>query len=420
MSSRLIFRRAHGFIMCALLWLGPFGPAAQGQQPDQPHAAKPHEDTAADDNDDTDDILADLMQDDVGGANGANGQSSADSPIDSNAGHDHDHDHDVANAGDHHAVDEANARDDKDKEPENRTARASDANAFGAAEAGVSSGSVAEARAHFEQGVDYYAEGDYRAALIELQRAYRLYRTYKLLYNLGQVAYELRDYAGAERYFRDYLAKGGNELVPERRREVQQELARLRGRVATLHLEANEPGARFRVDDREVLHPQGAVRVSAGRRRVRAEKPGFSPVERVVDVTGGEDLDVHMKFGLPLVAASSGGSLPREQSGSRVMPWVTGITAGVLAVAAGGVGFAAYQDVSARDDALNRFTPRSELDSLSSRAHTKALVADALLGAAVVSAAVTVVLVLSGGGKPDKQSVQLRTPRGAPTLRVAF
>ena len=52
-----------------------------------------------------------------------------------------------------------------------------------------------EARAHFERGVEYYTEGDFRAALVELTRAYALQPTYKMLYNLGQVAFELRDYA---------------------------------------------------------------------------------------------------------------------------------------------------------------------------------------------------------------------------------
>jgi hypothetical protein len=235
---------------------------------------------------------------------------------------------------------------------------------------------------------------------------------------LGQVADELRDYAGAERYFRDYLAKGGSELAPERRREVQQELARLRGRVASLHLHANQPDAHFRVEDRDIMHPQGGVRVSAGRRKVRAEKAGFAPVERSIDVTGGEELDVELKFAPPLVASAGAGGQARASS-SR-LPWVTGILAAGLGVASGAVGFAAYRDVSARDDALTRYTPREQLDSMASRAHTKALIADSLLGAAVVSAVVTTVLVLSGGeqSEPRARASALRAP--GPGVEIAF
>ena len=65
---------------------------------------------------------------------------------------------------------------------------------------------------------------------------------------------------------RDYLAKGGSELSPERRREIKSELARLRSRVATVRVSANQPDATFRVDDRAIVQPQAPVRVSAGTR----------------------------------------------------------------------------------------------------------------------------------------------------------
>jgi hypothetical protein len=290
------------------------------------------------------------------------------------------------------------------------------ASAFAADSAGVDAETLDKARAHFEQGVEFYAEGDYRAALIELQRAYELHRTYKLLYNLGQVAYELRDYAGAERFFRDYLAKGGTELSPERRREIKQELARLRSRVASLRVSTNRPGATVRVDDHVLVHPEGLLRVSAGRRVIRAEAAGFAPVERVVDVTGGEELKVDLSFGPSLVAADMGGA-SSQSSSAGPLPWVTGIMSGVFLVASGAVGWAAYQDISARDDALRTYTTRSELDGLGEQAHTKAIVADALLGAALVSAAVTMVVVLTSGGKSDvKPPPATAQNRPAPTL----
>jgi tetratricopeptide (TPR) repeat protein len=295
------------------------------------------------------------------------------------------------------------------------TSRAETASAFSAdSTAGVDAETIAKARSHFEQGVEFYSEGDYRAALIELQRAYELHKTYKLLYNLAQVAYELRDYAGAERYFRDYLAKGGAELSEERKREIKQELARLRSRVATLRVSTNQHGAILRVDDHVLVQPEGALRVSAGRRVIRAERPGFAPVERIVDVTGGEELNVQLTFGPPLIAGGAEAS-----GGSSRLPWVTGIMSGVLLAASGAVGWAAYQDVSSRDDALREYTTRSELNSLGEQAHTKAIVADALLGAALVSAAVTAVVVLTSGGKSDTKPTVVPHAKGA-TANFAF
>jgi hypothetical protein len=74
--------------------------------------------------------------------------------------------------------------------------------------------------------------------------------------------------------------------------------------------------------------------------------------------------------------------------------------------------------VSSRDDALRQYTTRSELDSLGAQAHTKAIVADALLGAALVSAAVTVVVVLASGSssKPDSKPVQMPHVAAKPAL----
>src|SRR6476469_8681525 len=99
-----------------------------------------------------------------------------------------------------------------------------------------------EARAHFQKGIEDYADGDFQAALIELERAYALKPTYRLLYNLGQVAYELRDYTATERYFMQYLAEGKDEIPADRRAEVEQDLARVRARIASVRLTTNQRG----------------------------------------------------------------------------------------------------------------------------------------------------------------------------------
>jgi len=251
------------------------------------------------------------------------------------------------------------------------------------------------ARGHFERGVEYYAEGDYRAALVELTRAYALQPTYKMLYNLGQVAYELRDYAGAEQYYRAYLSEGGDEIPADRKAEVKEELSRLRGRVASLRIRTSVKGAEVRVDDKIIPRPESSpVRVSAGQRRIVADKSGYAPVQRVVDVSGGDDLEVRLEFGPPLVAAGSG-EQERASGGSSAAPLILGIGAAVLGAAAAGVGYWAYVDASARNDQLNQYTSRSELDRLSSQAESKALLADVLFGTAITAGVVSAILILT-------------------------
>jgi len=273
---------------------------------------------------------------------------------------------------------------------------------------------IEEARSHFQRGVDYYSEGDFRAALIEFERAYAIQPTFRLLYNLGQVAYELRDYAGAERYFSRYLVEGEDELSAERTGEVKRELERLRTRVASVELRASLPGATIRVDDHVVPVPEsGPIRLSAGRRRVIAEKSGYAPVRKVVDVVGGETLSVDLQFGPALTGA---GGQRADSGGVGPWPWVLGITTGLAAIGGAGFAYAAYRDSAAYDDQLKRYTTHSELERLSSQTQTKAFIADVLFGTAAVGAVVTVVLIVAGGGSEKPKPA----PSSGATARVKW
>jgi hypothetical protein len=268
---------------------------------------------------------------------------------------------------------------------------------------------VAKAREHFRRGTDYYAEGDYRAALIEFERAYSLQPTYRLFYNLGQLSYELRDYARAERYFRRYLVEGEGEVPAERRAEVERELGKLRERVASVRIETQPPGALIRIDEREMGSTPFSLplRVSAGQRRLVAELAGRAPLTRVVELVGGEERTVRLTFG-PLLVAAGAPEAPATTSGTNWAPWVAGITTGVLAIGATGVGYSAFQDANTQRRELARFTSRERLDELTTRAETKANVMDVLLGAAIVGAAVTAILIVTDSDEPTERPAAAR------------
>jgi tetratricopeptide (TPR) repeat protein len=258
---------------------------------------------------------------------------------------------------------------------------------------------VNEARAHFQRGVGYFEEGDYRSAMIEFRRAYARQPTYRLLYNLGQVSYELRDYAAAERYFRRYLTEGDTAIPPDRRIEVRNDLENLRVRVASLVIRTNRHDAQIMIDDSLVGYAPlpGPVRVSAGQRKIVALHPGDVPVSRTLDVVGGEEASVSLDFDpppapAPQVVVAPAAVVPTKTNWA---PWIAGIATGALVVSAATVGIWAWTDSSNYQDQLSHHTTRSELDSLASRARGKALAADVLLGAAAVSGAVTVILLLT-------------------------
>ncbi|HKU39553.1 MAG TPA: PEGA domain-containing protein [Polyangiales bacterium] len=270
------------------------------------------------------------------------------------------------------------------------------------------SGGAAQAAAHFDRGVRFYEEGDYRSALLEFKRAYAVRPAFQLLFNLGQVSSELRDYASAEDYYRRYLNDGKDAVPPERRAEVTAELANLSARVGALRITSNVSGAAIRIDDKPIPDALGkVVRVSAGQRQLVAEKAGYAPVQRAVDVLGGEEVKVALEFGPPLAQVEAAAS----KSSTNLLPWITGIGSAALLISGSIMAYAAYGDAQNYGDELNRLTTQAELDRLSSQTQNKALAADILLGLGIAGAAVTVVLVLTSQG-----GEQAPTTAGAVTL----
>ena len=256
-------------------------------------------------------------------------------------------------------------------------------------------------RSHFKAGVDYYRDGDLTTALIEFKRAYAAAPNYRVLYNLGQVSNEMRDYVEAQRYFQRYLTEGAGEVDAARKQEVENYLVKIAGRIATIVLSSNLEGADLFIDDLLVgKSPMGEpVRVSAGTRRLSASISGHSRVTQVVEAAGGDTLVVKLEFTPQSknddVAQQAAPGATAPAPGVHPAMWL-GIASGVLAVGTGVMAFLANSDSSNYQDALERKTSASELQSFHDGAKTKALVTDILLGATVVTTAVTVFVALQG------------------------
>jgi tetratricopeptide (TPR) repeat protein len=129
---------------------------------------------------------------------------------------------------------------------------------------------VDEGRNRFNRGIDLYKEGNFHGALAEFRAAYAAAPSYRIQYNLGQTLFQIQDYAGAVRAFEQYLADGGDKIEPDRRKDLESDIAKLRPRVARLSIVVNAPNADVVIDE----EPRGkalkqGVLVSAGRRRFR-------------------------------------------------------------------------------------------------------------------------------------------------------
>jgi hypothetical protein len=253
------------------------------------------------------------------------------------------------------------------------------------------------ARAHFKLGVDLYREGNPRAALIEFKRAYKASPNYKLLYNLAQASLELQEDSNAIEYFTTYLREGGEEIAADRRREVEETLERLKRRLATIILTVNQAGAEVFIDDTSVgVSPlREPVKVSVGRRKITATKPGFDAIERSVDVAAGDHLELTLSFKdkpAPIAQAATAQSSQREDNALAASAWM-GIGTGVLAAGAITMTILTATAQKAYDDEREELTTGAKLRDLREDAQTKALIADVAWGATAAAAVVTGVLL---------------------------
>jgi len=296
----------------------------------------------------------------------------------------------------------------------------------------------AEGRAHFRSGVDFFKDGDYRAAMIEFKRAYELAPNYKVLYNLGQTSLELQDYAFALRSFERYLADGGREILAARRAKIEGEIEKLRRRVARVEVTTNVPDAEVFVDDVSVGRTPlpAPLAIGAGRRKISAVKSGGTTV-RIIDVVGGDSTTLSLEIVEPTSGPSAGTIAllpPQPPEATRplavapesprappsapsipvptheVSPEKTGLSIGITATGALGAGAVAtgILALSAKkdfDNTIARYGVDAQaVSDARSKTRTLALVTDVLAGATVLAGGITVIVAVRGGSSSKERA----------------
>jgi hypothetical protein len=304
----------------------------------------------------------------------------------------------------------------------------------------------AEGRAHFRRGVDFFKEGDFRAALIEFKRAYELAPNYKVLYNLAQTSLELQDYAAALRSFERYLSDGGKEIPAQRRAQVEGDLEKLRKRVARVEVTTNVPDAEIFVDDVSVGRtPLAApLLVSAGRRKVSALKGGLTAM-RVVDVVGGDSTSVSLEIVEPApppvaapvpsprtetprpaprpasesnrpVVLTPSPPPPAPEPPSNTAVWVGVTVTGAFAAGTVVTGLLALNAKKDFDASVGRYgVEEQEIENARNKTRSLALVTDVLGGLTLLAGGFTVVAAMSAGSAPKERAKAMRidvTPAG--------
>lgn len=292
--------------------------------------------------------------------------------------------------------------------------------------AALSDSEQTEARERYTRGLQLVNEGNFQAALIEMQRAYSLNPSYKILYNLGQIHLHLNDFAAAATSFERYLSEGGTELAAPRIAEVRQELDKLRPRVATVELDVKGDGGEVLVDDAVIgTSPlRRTVLVNAGKHKFSVTRAGSEAITRVISLAGEDKLRVELdgsgkgsSRGAPAQSPEEGapatvrpetpshGSPPqdaRDTGGSYT--WVGWTLSAVFAAGAGVSGAIAMGKGNDLKDLRGSPTAtRQSLDAAESSTFRAALITDVLLGATLVTAGVSLYFSLSSNSSPSRE-----------------
>jgi hypothetical protein len=281
--------------------------------------------------------------------------------------------------------------------------------------------SVEEGRTRFIRGIDLYKEGNFRAALAEFRAADGAAPNWKIAYNLGQTLFQLQEYAGAVSAFERYLTEGADKVPPERRKEVEADLAKLRPRVAQVTVTVNVPSAEVLVDDESQgnLPRATPLLLSAGRRKITVNAHDYLSETRVIDLAGAtsptvpfELKPIRVTTTVTPTAPSTPKETPRPLPPPPPPPSRTPLWIGIGAtVALGGAttffGLRTASKNSDFDAVLN--TPgatRKSVDDARNSVRSSALVTDVLGGATLVAAGLTVYALFATAPKTEQEAVK--------------
>jgi tetratricopeptide (TPR) repeat protein len=281
-----------------------------------------------------------------------------------------------------------------------------------------------EALAHYNQGIALYSEGDYKLALIEFQRAYDLAPSWKLLYNIGEVQFQLNNYAAALAALETYLKDGGAEVPGKRKVEVEKDLDALRARVAHVTLQVNIADADVQLGDAATVRSPVAPNqlVDAGNLRIRVSKSGFQPYDRIVQLAGKDNQTVVVT--LEEIKGKTDTLIVRDES--RSYGWVLGWV-GTAALAAGaiGTGIVSLNAGADLERAKKQANSTDTRNTLASRQKTFGIASDTMTVGAIIVGGISIYLTIRELGKsnsgpaPTKATARaLQLP--APSLDVGL
>lgn len=167
--------------------------------------------------------------------------------------------------------------------------------------------SQAEARAHFDRGLELVDAKRFEEAAAAFQRAQSLRPHAAVLYNLGMAQAAARQPAAALLTFEAYQTSPEASQDYRRARAVRAHIESLQSKVGKLRLELVPNDASVRIDGRitSTVAPQ---RLDPGSHSLSISAPGYLTTERDIVIGEGEEKVLSIELERDEAAAAAGGS----------------------------------------------------------------------------------------------------------------
>lgn len=196
---------------------------------------------------------------------------------------------------------------------------------------------VAKAKVLFIEGVDLFKDGKHAQALEKFEASYALRPHWRLHLNIGLCFMELSMYTKAKAAFDAFVTEGRDEIQKSERKQVEAELAKLKGIIAVLEIRIVTAGAVVELDGKNVVEvaAAGPIDVDPGAHVIKAFLEGHEPYREEFLVSKAE----RRSFEINLVPLQQEGPAEPVKSGpskgGKAAFWVMGGL--TLALAAGAV-----------------------------------------------------------------------------------
>lgn len=289
-----------------------------------------------------------------------------------------------------------------------------------AQESTVSEAGRGAAQQAYRRAVQLFDQGRHAEALAEFQRANSLAPSFRIQYNVGLCQVALGDSLAAVDAFSAYLREGGEKLPPDRRAQVESEIARLTQQLASLELTVRDAGAEVMLDDERLGNGplERRLRVNAGAHRVTVRGADGSVRTRSVTLAAGAEERLRFEALAPTEAASfapAPAAPPRRE-----VPWLAWGITGALGAATAVTGVLALGAHGDESDAQRRQgVTRPELDDARSKVEALSLATDVLLACTALSAGTALYLTLRPARAAEPQTA-LRVGPGFVSWQRSF